>query len=558
MCKRLQCALIGFMFFFGVLNLSAQNPPCPAGTLANVLGTSCSVGPLTLNFQNNFSGVFTVFDQGAVTNQGLISAAGIQFVPINQGQKVGFKLIVNFIDGPGTDSSFSSGHSVNFSYTPQANSGFDIAGESLQIEAGIQDPGANNASENVIDFQNYPNIFSTSPNAFISDQNGSISSQLTNQVLLPAPALFSEGFAGQPTIPTTFFESLTSGTAQGTLTSATFLYNVGPVGPLPAAALTYSALDLPGAAGTLVSGINNSGRMTGAYQDAEGTFHGYITQRRGTFTTIDFPNATGTFGNGLNDRGDVVGSYTDISGNTHGFLLRDSDFSTLDFPDAILTDPIAINNRGQIAGFYESADQGVHGFLFDHGSFTGIDHNPDGFVPPFTEVLGINNRSEVVGAFLRFVTTVGLVQDGDSFHEVNVPGQVETIINSLNDPGDQVGNYNDINLLTHGFVRKGERFLTVDFPNGNTTFPLAINAAGEIVGQYSDAGGTFHSFVAEPRPDGDSGPDSASVNTASTIQSQAATQPALTRVCGSTEWLQHPEQMRLSCKAASLSSGSQK
>lgn len=551
MCKRFQYALI-LIVFCGVLNMSAQNPPCPAGTLANVLGTSCSVGPLTLNFQNNFFGSFAVAEIGVPINPVPISPAQIRFTPIINENQVGFKLTTNFVDGPGTDSGSFIFHTVNFSYTPQANPGFDIVGETVQIDASIQDSGANSALEDVTDFQNYPNVLPTSPDAFIADQNGNISSHLTDQVLLPAPALFSEGFTGQPTFPTTFLESSIVGSAQGTLKSAAFLYNVGPVGPLPSAALTYSSLDLPSATGTLVSGINNSGRMAGAYQDAEGTFHGYITQKQGGFITIDFPNATGTFGNGLNDRSDVVGSYTDVSGNTHGFLLREGNFTTLDFPDAILTDPIAINNKGQIAGFYESVDQGFHGFLFDHGSFTSIDHNPDDFVPPLTEVFGINNRGEVVGTFLKFASLVGLIQDGDSFQTLIVPGQVETIINSLNDPGDQVGDYTDINVLEHGFVHKGEQFLTVDFPTGSSTAPLAINASGEIVGQYFDAGGTLHSFLAEPHPDGNNGLNAASVNTASTIQPGAAAQPVAARICGSPEWLQHPEQMRLACKVASL------
>lgn len=558
MCKRFQYALI-LTVFCGVLNMSAQNPPCPSGTLATVLGTSCSVGPLTLNFQNNFVAGSVVFDQGMVINRVSISATEIQFVPVNQGQEVGFKLIVNFIDGPGTDSSFGAGHFVQFSYTPQANPGFDIVGETVQIDASIQDSGANNASEDVIDFQNYPNIFSTSPNAFIIDQNGSISSHLTDQVLLPTPALFSEGFAGQPTFPTTFFQTQTAGTAQGTLKSAVFLYNVGPLGPLPPAALTYSSLDLPGAAGTFVSGITNAGRMVGAFQDAQGISHGYVTQKQGGFTTIDFPNAMATFANGLNDRGDLVGTYTDAAGNSHGFFLQDENFSTLDFPGAILTAPIAINDKQQIVGVYESADQGIHGFLLDHGGFTSIDHNPDNFVPPFTEVLGINNRGEVVGSFLEFVSLVGLIQDGDSFQTLIVPGQVKTFVQAVNEPGDQVGTYNDINDILHGFVRTNELFRTVDFPGGNLTTPLGINAAGEIVGLYFDSVGNAHSFLAEPRPDGGTAPDSASVNTGSALQSGALAQPAATRICGSPEWLQHPEQMRLSCKAASLSSsGSQK
>ena len=555
MCKRFRYALVGIMFFCGVLNLSAQNPPCPAGTLANVLGTSCSVGSLTLNFQNNFFGQFSVAEIGVPINPVPISPAQIGFTPIIQGNQVGFKLTTNFVDGPGSDSGSFTGRTVQFSYTPQANPGFDIVGEVVQIDATAQGSTADTASESVIDFQDYPNIFSSSPNAFISDQNGNVSSHLMDHFDLPAPALFSVGFGGHPEIPTTFFQADTTGFGQTTLKSATFLYNIGPVGPLPLAALTYQNIDLPGTASTFVSSITNGGRITGSYVDAQGVNHGYVTDNQGAFTTIDFPNATATFGGGLNNRGDLVGSYTDAGGNTHGFLLQNGNFTAIDFPSATTTDGFAINDQGQVVGLYVSADGGIHGFLLDHGQFSSIDHSPPIFSPSFTFVVGINNRGQVVGAFLDFIAEVGLLQQGDSFQALFVPGQVDMVIESVNDQGDMVGNYNDINGLTNGFVGKGEQFQTVAFPNGTDTIPLGINAAGRIVGQYSDAAGNFHSFLAEPHPGENNRPDSPGVG--STIQSQAAT-PSAPRICGSAEWLRHPEQMRLSCKAASLhSSGSQ-
>lgn len=543
MLKQFRFALVVFVNISGVLLMQAQTRPCGAGTLADVLGTSCSVGPLILNFQNNFSGLHNTFEQGAETTV-LINLADIGFTPINHDNQAGFKLTTNFIDGPGPDSTFFGGHSVNFSYTPQARPGFDIVGESLQMDATVQSDSLNNASEDVIDFQNYPNIFSTSVNTTLANQGGNSFSHLTDHILLPAPALFSTGFAGHPEFATVIFQSLTTGTAQGTLQAATFLYNVGPVGPLPPAALIYSTLDLPGTAGTFVSSIANSGKMAGAYQDIQGVFHGYVTRGASGFITIDFPNATSTFANGLNDQGDIVGSYTDAAGNTHGFILQDKDFTTLDFPEAIFTDPIAINDRRQIVGIYETADQGIHGFLFDRGSFTSIDHNPDNFTPPFTEALGINNSGHIVGSFLEVVTLVGLVQQEDLFETLTVPGQVETVINSLNEQGDQVGTYNDINLVQHGFVHKAELFQTVDFPNGGITFPLAMNAAGKIVGQYADAAGNFHSFLAE-RSGNDSNGHQAITND-STVQpaTAAASQLAPSRVCGSAEWRQHPEQIR--------------
>lgn len=552
MCKSLRYLLVASMVFCGTACVSAQAPPCTAGTLANVLGTSCSVGALTLNFQNNFSGFQNVFDQGVETSV-TISPAQIGFVPINQDQLVGFKLITNFVDGPGPDSTFSSGRFVDFSYTLQANPGFDIVQAIVQIEATAQASTADTSSENVSDFHEYPNLPSFAPDAFISDQNGNASSHLMDHFDLPAPALLGAGFPGQPQFATTSLEGLTTGFGQAALKSATFLYNVGPVGPLPLAALTYSNIDLPGTASTFASSITNAGKIAGSYVDTQGVTHGYVTGNQGGFATIDFPMATATFGGGLNNRGDLVGSYTDAGGNTHGFLLQDENFTTIDFPGATFTDSFAINDEGQIVGIYLSADGGVHGFLLDQGQFTSIDQNPANFTPPLTEVFGINNRGQIVGFSLDLIALVGLLEQSDSFQALFVPGQVNMIIESLNDAGDMVGTYNDINGLSDGFVGQGEQFRTVAFPDGNNTIPVWIDAAGDIVGQYADAAGNFHSFLAAPHGNGNNGLNSASNESAVNLGvASAASQPAPRRVCGSAEWRQHVEQIRNSCKPPQL------
>lgn len=548
MCKRLQCVFVALVVFCGILRAAAQAPPCTAGTLANVLGTSCSVGPLTLNFQNNFAGQLIVGE-----NSVPISPAEIGFVPINQDQQVGFKLVTNFVDGPGSDSGSFSLRTTAFSYTLQANPGFDVVQEIEQIEATAQASTADTAFEDVNDFHDNPNTLTFATNAFISDQNGNVSSHLMDHFDLPAPALFGTGFPGQPQTPTTVLQGETTGFGQATLKSATFLYNVGPVGPLPLASLTYSNIDLPGTASTFASSITNAGKIAGSYADAEGVSHGYVTDNQGGFATIDFPTATATFGGGLNNRGDLVGSYTDAGGNTHGFLLQDGNFTTIDFPGATFTDASAINDEGQIVGIYLSADGGVHGFLLDQGQFTSIDQNPANFTPSFTETFGINNRGQIVGFFLDSAALVGLLQQGDSFQALFVPGQVDMIIDSLNDEGDMVGTYNDINGLSDAFVGKGGQFQTVAFPNSNNTIPGGVNAAGQIVGIYADAAGSFHSFLATPFGNGGNG--LSSVNNESAVTpggAAAASQPAPQRICGSPEWRQHVEQIRVSCRPIQL------
>src|SRR5437660_10377684 len=128
MLKQFRFALVVFVNICGVLQVQGQTRPCSAGPLADVLVTSCSVGPLTLNFQNNFTALHNIFEQGTETTVP-VNPAEIGFTPINHDNQAGFKLTTNFIDGPGPDSTFVSARFVNFSYTPQASPRFDIVGQ---------------------------------------------------------------------------------------------------------------------------------------------------------------------------------------------------------------------------------------------------------------------------------------------------------------------------------------------------------------------------------------------------------------------------------------------
>ena len=76
----------------GAMPANAQAPNCRQGTLAGVLGTSCTVGKLILNFQNDYQG-FLILDDGAATIP--IDAGNIGFIPIHQGGQDGFKLVLN-------------------------------------------------------------------------------------------------------------------------------------------------------------------------------------------------------------------------------------------------------------------------------------------------------------------------------------------------------------------------------------------------------------------------------------------------------------------------------
>jgi|GEM_PF-1038915 len=534
-------AVLLFLFFVSLeLSGMGQASPCTAGTMANVQGTSCSVGNIIFNFQNDFDFNVTVIQNGAVDFHA-ISPATVGFIPIQNGNQAGFQIVLNVTEGPG-DPFFLSTHNFNFSYLPQANPGALIRGESLTLDAAIQVPGTEQARVLAADNQCYSNgIFEPLFPQLFSQSGQPLINNPSESVLLEVPS--TQAIGCFPGVTTTTIQSLATGAATARLTTATFLYTMDAHAALPALAnLRYSNIDFPGVASTQASNINNQGQIVGVVQDASGVSHGFITDGKGGFTTLDFPGATATFAQGLNDRGDVVGAYADDVGTIHAFLLEDGNFTTLDFPGAIFNSAIQINNRREIAGLFQQGapNFGVFGYVFSEGAFNVLDHSRSKFTN-FTEAFGINNRGEVVGAFLDPDTTRGFKLLQGAFTDFDVPGQGDTLPFGLNDRGDMVGIASDSDFIQHGFVLAGGDFRTVEFPGGDSTTPEGINASGRIVGVYTDAQGVFHSFLAEPQ-----------AGNSQAAPSQGAHRNQQTQLpgCGSSEWQKHPENVRRSmpCK----------
>jgi hypothetical protein len=534
-------ALLLSLAFICVLPGFTQTVPCPPGTLANVLGTSCSIGRIIFNFQNNFAGSVQV--NGLQT---IISPAQIGFVPIQDDHHAGFKLLLNFSDGPGGDSTFSEGHVFGFSYNPQAATGSEIRAQDLSIDAAAHGAPSSIAAVQGSDIQSYPNSQLLQTFTSINIQNNvTVSDQLSNKLILEVPGLLSTSTGAELGFPTTTqISDGSTGSASVELTSVTILYTAGPVVPVPRpAALTYTNIDLPGVATTTALNITDTGKIVGFYQDVVGATHGYTAEPDGSFTTIDVPGAASTFAQGLNERGDVVGGYTDDAGITHGFLRRDGNFTTIDVPQAISTLAIAINNRGQVVGQYEvNSDPTVipvHGFVLDDGVFTTIDHGSGADLIASQAIVGINNRSEITGFFFDPSTFRSFTQRSDFFRTLDVPGQGNTLSEGINEAGDLVGIYSDLNLVQHGFVRLGAGFRTVDFPGGIDTIASGINDFGKIVGTYSDSAGNTHSFLGNPaNHDPDDGDQALSLATSSVVPTGA--KPP----CGSEDWRRRKAKVR--------------
>src|SRR5664279_2862525 len=106
--------------------------------------------------------------------------------------------------------------------------------------------------------------------------------------------------------------------------------------------------------GTYPGCINAWGAVTGSYQDANSTYHGFLRKPNGEFITFDAPGAdsspfNGTSPTSINDLGAIAGSYVDASGISHGFLRsREGKFTKFDGPGAggYGSFPLAINLEG--------------------------------------------------------------------------------------------------------------------------------------------------------------------------------------------------------------------
>jgi len=164
----------------------------------------------------------------------------------------------------------------------------------------------------------------------------------------------------------------------------------------------FQTIDVPGSnGGTRLMGINNTGDIVGGVLDQSGAERAFLLHR-GKFAFFSFPGAVVTEAAGINARSLIVGTYRDsvVGGVIHGFAVQHGAFSTIDFPGAANTLPSKVNDRGDIIGSYQGSDFNQHGFVLTAGRFITIDKP---FEPsatrPQTNILGVNNLSQIVGSF---------------------------------------------------------------------------------------------------------------------------------------------------------------
>lgn len=163
---------------------------------------------------------------------------------------------------------------------------------------------------------------------------------------------------------------------------------------------------------------------------------------------------------------------------------------------------VGINNLDQAVGYFtqncvdRDCNGGVQGFLYSNGSFSSVN------VPgsPSTYANGINDLGEIVGSYADLNTGFwgGFVDSGNHFTTVSIPGAYSTSAMGINDTGEIVGTYSTIQgntLVNRGFIDVGGSYTSLSFPGATQTEINGINNLGVVIGSYSESGPVQQPFI---------------------------------------------------------------
>jgi len=232
-------------------------------------------------------------------------------------------------------------------------------------------------------------------------------------------------------------------------------------------------------------GINSLGTATGVTFQPDG----FVRTSDGTITIFDVPTGGhspfsiyGSTGIAINTAGVIAGRYMDDNYISHGFV-RSADgasFTTFDPPNLATTQttngnsgtlPTAINTAGVIAGTYTDANGARHSFV----------RTADGTITPF-DPAGTDTSPCASSGTGKLLCGSGAL--------------------GINDAGDIVGAYFDVNGVAHGYWRSAAigAITSFDAPNAGTgafqgTAGFAVSASGTIAGTYVDSNNVLHGFI---------------------------------------------------------------
>lgn len=273
--------------------------------------------------------------------------------------------------------------------------------------------------------------------------------------------------------------------------------------PLAAAAamlgpgdFVYQQIDYPGSPKTAVFGINPEGTIVGRYS-AGGTWHGFMLQD-GAYSEIYYPGSTSTTAYAINARGDVAGIFTDSNSKTHAFVYAEGEFTEITIAGQQNVYAYDISDSGVVVGGYGnvSTRQPWTNFIWRDGNHAPLT------LPAvaWAEALGINDRGDIVGHFVRAGDNtnhmIGFLLSKGSFAEWDYPeANAMACFQGIGDAGDVVGHVQLATIVYGTIWRKGQFTATLRVPGASGTYPHDMTPNGIVAGYFMVAGSP-HGFIA--------------------------------------------------------------
>ena len=237
---------------------------------------------------------------------------------------------------------------------------------------------------------------------------------------------------------------------------------------------------------------------------------------------VDGPSASATELHGITHTGQLVGTFWDVKG-AHGLLCTppldapcsQQSVSALDLwfngVKAVSTQIQSITTGGRLAGFFADGKGASHGFLC-----TGfpanldchqVDVTIDSVVMANTLILGIDEQGQFVGSYRDVQSRIhGYLYADGSFSRIDVPGALATVVSGITTTSGKtiriVGFFVDMKLASHGFLcvlPVSQHCFTIFDVTLNGVPQAMTQATGitqqELVGSFRDPGGQAHGFL---------------------------------------------------------------
>ena len=300
--------------------------------------------------------------------------------------------------------------------------------------------------------------------------------------------------------------------------SETYVFGISEIGQLAGSIVDASGdvhgfvgdvqLDFPGAMTTYAGHINSAGVSVGSYVDADGILHGFKLGADGNFTTLEYPGTRSRlehlYVNAINDAGVIVFRAKEIGDFDRSYvILPGGEPMELRVPRSISTVGFDVNAKRQVAGYYDTLDGERRGFIakpaamgyvFETIKVPGVD---------FLELTSTNDYGHFAGNTRGSAEekAVGFTLIDGVFSTYDVPDSLSIGFYGLNNAGQTVGFYQDMNEVSHGVVVQNGELTQFDFPGAAETEIFGVSAAGQLIGDVFDDAGAIHGFVGDEQFD---------------------------------------------------------